>query len=359
MTLPKPISNQTPRIIDANLNRIGEGLRLLEDIARLLLNDAVLTQQLKTMRHDILESDWAFQQQLLQSRNSEGDVGINLEVPGEERQRELPITVVANSRRVQESLRTLEELAKIPGTKLDSEKFKKARFDLYAIEQRLLSRLLRQDKAKHLPGLYVIIDTQALKGRSPIEAASQAIHGGARTIQLRDKLGNTRELLPVARQLKSLCAEHHVLFIANDYLDLALATDADGLHLGQDDLPVPIARKLLPIDKILGCSTTSVDQAVTAESEGADYIAVGSIYPTPSKETAKVVGLERLRQIRQAITLPIVAIGGITKDNAAEVIAAGADSVAVISAILQTEDIEKATRELAEALRYKDEKTDQ
>ena len=350
MASPESISNQTLRIIDANLNRIGEGLRLLEDLARLMLNDAVLTQQLKAMRHKLLESDWSFQQQLLQSRNSEGDVGIALEVPGEEKERGLPITVVANSRRVQESLRTLEELAKIPGTRLDSEKFQQARFSLYTIEQKLLSRLLRQDKVKRLPGLYVIIDIQALKGRNPIEAASQAIHGGAKTIQLRDKLGKKKELLPIAQQLKSLCAEHHVIFIVNDYLDLALATDADGLHLGQNDLPIPVARKLLPIDKILGCSTTSVEQAITAQSEGADYIAVGSIYPTPSKETAKVIGVERLRQIRQAVSLPLVAIGGITKDNATEVMAAGADSVAVISAILQAEDIEKATREIVATL---------
>jgi len=350
-------SNQTLRVIDANLNRISEGLRLLEDIARLLLNDAALTQQLKNMRHDILRSDWSFQQQLIQSRNSAGDVGVNMEVPGEEKQRELPTVIVANSRRVQESLRTLEELAKIPGSELDSEKFKQARFDLYTIEQALLSRLVRRDKIKRLGGLYAIIDTQALKGRSPIEAASQVVRGGARTIQLRDKLQSKRELLSTAQQLKSLCAEHKVLFIINDYLDLALAADADGLHLGQNDLPLPVARKLLPIDKILGCSTTSVEQAVAAQSEGADYIAVGSIYPTSFKETAVVVGIERLRQVRQAVKVPLVAIGGINRDNAAEVMAAGADSIAMISAILQAEDIEMATRDIVKILQHEDEQT--
>ena len=349
MTPPEAIPGQTLRIIDANLNRIGEGLRLLEDLARLLLNDTSLTQQLKTMRHEILKGDWPFHQQLLQARNSEGDIGITLEVPGEEKQRELPIMVVANARRVQESLRIMEELAKIPGTipKLDPEKFKQARFNLYTIEQALLSKLLRQDKTKRLSGLYAIIDTQALKGHSQIEVVSQVIYGGAKTIQLRDKLRNKKELLPIAQQLRNLCAEHNVLFIVNDYLDLAIAADADGLHLGQDDLPVKVARKLLPIDKILGGSTTSVDQAMTAQSEGADYIAVGSIYPTTSKETARVIGLETLRQIRQAVTLPLVAIGGINKDNAGEVMAAGADSVAVISAILEAEDTKEAARQIA------------
>ena len=358
MTSPEAMPEQALRLIDANLNRTGEGLRLLEDVARLLLDDAVLTEQLKAMRHGILESDWPFQQQLLQARDSENDVGIDIDVPEKEKHRKLPITAVANSRRVQESLRTLEELAKLPGTPLNPEKLKQARFDLYTIERKLLSRLLRQDKVRQLPGLYVIIDTQALKGRSLIEAASQAIHGGARTIQLRDKQSNMKELLPVAMQLRGLCTEHNVLYIINDHLDLALAADADGLHLGQDDLPVAIARKLLPIDKILGCSTTSVDKAIAAQSDGADYIAVGSIYPTSSKETATVVGLERLHQIRQAVTLPLVAIGGINKENAAEVMAAGADSLAVISAILHAEDIETATKELLETLQRKNEPID-
>ena len=349
MTSSEAISRQALRIIDANLNRIGEGLRLLEDVARLMLNDTTLTQQLKTMRHEILKSDLPLHRQLLQARNSTGDVGIDIEVKGEENKRELPITIVANSRRAQESLRVLEELAKVPGItpELDPEKFKRARFDLYTIEQALLSKVLRQDKIKRLTGLYATIDTPSLKRRSHTKAASQAIRGRARIIQLRDKLSSKKELLPIARQLRNLCVEHNVLFIINDYLDLALATEADGLHLGQDDLPVKEARRLLPIDKLLGCSTTSVEQAIAAEADGADYIAVGSIYPTPTKETATVVGLKTLRQIRKAVHLPLVAIGGINKDNAGEVMAAGADSVAVISAILSAKNIEEAARHIA------------
>jgi len=343
------MSRQRLRIIDANLNRAGEGLHLLEDIARLMLNDAGLTQQLKTIRHEILEVDWSFNQQLIQSRNSEGDVGIEIEAPGEER--ELPITVVANARRVQESLRILEELSKIPGTtpKLDPEKFKQARFALYTIEQKLLSKLLRRDKVKHLTGLYAIIDSQALGVRSHIEVAKELIRGGAKIIQLRDKLRSKSELLPITQELKELCSKHGVLFIVNDYLGLVLAVGADGLHLGQKDFPISVARRLLPIDKIIGCSVNTVDQATAAESDGADYIAVGSIYPTSSKEGARVVGVEVLRQIKQAVSLPLVAIGGINKDNVAEVLAAGADSVAVISAILNAEDVKEATRQIVAA----------
>lgn len=356
MNSPEAVSGRTLRIIDASLNRVGEGLRLLEEIARFLLNDAALTQQLKTMRHELIRGDRSFHQQLLQSRNSEGDVGVDIKVPGEEKERELPTVLVANARRVQESLRALEELAKVPGTiaKLDPEKFKQARFNLYTIEQKLLSKLLRQDKLEHISGLYVIIDTQALKGRRHIEVASQVIRGGARVIQLRDKTLSKRELLPIAQQLKNLCAEYGVLFIMNDFLDVALDTDADGLHLGQEDLPVKVARKLLPLGKIIGCSTTTVEQAVTAQSDGADYIAVGAIYPTSSKTLtitpAQVVGLETLRQVRQAVTLPLVAIGGITKDNASEVVTAGADSVAIINAVLGAKSPEDASRQIVDSL---------
>jgi len=205
---------------------------------------------------------------------------------------------------------------------------------------------LRRDKTGRLTGLYAIIDSQKLGGRSHIEVASQLIRGGAKVVQLRDKVHDKSELLTIAKQLKKLCSEHSVLFIMNDYLDIALATGADGLHLGQKDLPIKEARKLLPIDIILGYSVNTLDQAKAAESGGADYIAVGSIYPTSSKEGARVVGLERLRKIRGAVSLPLVAIGGISKDNVAEVAAAGADAVAVISAILQPKDIEKAAQEI-------------
>jgi thiamine-phosphate diphosphorylase len=256
--------------------------------------------------------------------------------------------VVANARRVQEALRILEELAKIPGAtpQLDPEKFKQARFVLYTIEQELLSRLSRQDKTRRLAGLYAIIDSQALGERNHLKVADQLIRGGAKTIQLRDKLSSKDELLTIAQQMSKLCSQHDVLFIINDHLDIALAAGADGLHLGQKDLPVKEARRLLPIDRILGCSVTTVDQATAAESDGADYLAVGSIYPTLSKETAIVVGLERLRQIGQAVSLPLIAIGGINRDNVTDVVAAGADAVAIISAILEAKNIEEAARQV-------------
>ena len=352
------MSDGTLRIIDANLNRIGEGLRLLEEVTRLLLNDVELTQQLKTMRHELLREDISLTRQLLQARNAENDVGTNLQVPGEDKAQQLPLIVVANAKRVQESLRTLEELTKIPGTEpeLNSEKFKQARFTLYTIEQKLVARLLRRDKLERLHGLYVIIDTEALKGRKHVEVARQAIQGGATIIQLRDKISNRKELLPIARQLRTLCAEHNVLFIIDDYLDIALETDADGLHVGQEDLPIKIARKWLPADKILGGSAETVELALAAQSDGADYIGVGAIYPTLSKAKTVVVGLDRLRHIKQALSLPLVGIGGINKDNAADVISAGAVAVAIISAVLGAQSPEEAARQIVAKLEAKSER---
>ncbi|MFC1903635.1 thiamine-phosphate pyrophosphorylase [Chloroflexota bacterium] len=142
------MSNQALRIIDANLNRIGEGLRVLEDIARLLLDDTALSQQLKDMRHQMVRVELSLEQQFLEARDSEGDVGINLEVSGEKKYKDVPATVVANARRVQEAMRVMEELAKNPGVPLESDKFKQARFSLYTIEKELFAKLMRRGKAR-------------------------------------------------------------------------------------------------------------------------------------------------------------------------------------------------------------------
>lgn len=349
MSSPDAVPQQVLRIVDASLNRVAEGLRVLEDVARLGLDDDALTAELKSLRHDLVRGDRRLLGGLLSARDSAADVGVDIDVPGGAGQRDIEMTVVANARRAQESLRTLEELAKLSGfPALDSEKFKHGRFRLYEIEKDLVGRVSRRDKARRVRGLYVLIDTAALVGRGHLEVARQALRGGARVIQLRDKTTPKADLLELARQLAELCAEHGALFIMNDYLDIAVAGGADGLHLGPNDLPVAAARKLVPIDMILGRSTTSPELAAAAEADGVDYIAVGSMFPTPSKETAVVIGPETLARVREMTSLPLVAIGGIDADNAAEVIAAGADAVAVISAVVSAPDVEAASRRIAE-----------
>jgi len=336
------------RILDANLNRIGEGLRLLEDISRFTLNDSDLSEQLKALRHELLPKERSFQEKLLNARQAEEDVGASLEVDSEGERPDVISLVRANSSRVQQSLRVLEEITKIPGQDfgLDWEKLKKARFMLYDLEQRIFLKLSRYDKTKKIAGLYLILDAQALAGRSEVEAARQAIQGGANVIQLRDKIRPKGKLVPLAQELQKVCTESNVLFIVNDHLDVALASDAHGLHLGQEDLPLPIARGLLPVDRILGSSTATLDEALQAQGQGADYVAVGSIYSTPSKPGTRLAGLDTLRQVKERVSVPVVAIGGINEDNVAEVINAGADAVAVISAVLGANDVKEASRRL-------------
>ena len=171
-------------------------------------------------------------------------------------------------------------------------------------------------------------------------------------IQLRDKRAGPRQLLPQAREMARLCRDRGVRFIVNDRLDLALAADADGVHLGQDDLPPRAARKLLGSRKILGISTHSLEQAVRAAENGADYLGIGPIFATATKSTGyEPVGCEMIRQLRSRIDLPLLAIGGITLDNVGEVIRAGATGAAVISAIIGSDDIARATEAFLAVIR--------
>lgn len=204
----------------------------------------------------------------------------------------------------------------------------------------------------NLPGeLYVILDRAASHGRDLREILDAVIAGGCRMVQLREKEWPTRQLLPLAQELRARARDAGVTFIVNDRLDLALAIDADGLHVGQDDLPAPIARRLLKPGMILGVSSHSLAQARQAQADGADYIAVGSIYPTGTKPEFQLVGLALLREVRPHIRAPLVAIGGITADNVGEVVRAGADGVAVISAVSGAPDPAQAAWELITRIR--------
>jgi len=345
------LSNDQFRIIDANINRLGEGLRVLEEVARMTLNDPVLTQKLKDMRHKAVKINAELYQELLSSRDAAGDIGSSMEVAGESDSRDVKGIIAANAKRAQESLRVLEEMAKIPSLNLHSEQYREARFELYTIEKELVARILRKAKMERLKGLYVIIDTEWLKGRKPAEIAGQAIKGGASIIQLRCKERSHREFLNMGMELKEVCHEKGVMFIVNDSLEVALATKADGLHIGQEDIPVLEAKKLLPIDMLLGCSVRTVDEAKKAQKDGADYLGVGAIFATATKESYQVVGLKRIEQIKKAVALPIVAIGGINKENINEVMEAGADAAAVISAVMGRDDVQKTTRELVNIIR--------
>ena len=333
------------RIIDANINRTGEGLRVLEEFARMTLDNAPLTQQLKELRHKLLHNTTHIQSELMNARDADIDVGSTMEVAGESKEKAPAEIVIANSRRVQESLRVLEELAKAPEVKLDSEVYRQSRFAIYTIEKELLGKLLRQDIINKIKGLYVIIDTAWLRGRTSEELTLKAIAGGAKTIQLRQKTGTKQDFLTTARSLKGICAAEGVPLIINDSLEIALACKADGVHLGQEDLPADSARSLMPIDMVLGVSVRSANEAQKALEDGADYVGAGAIFKTDTKDSS-ALGLAELKAIQQSVKLPVVAIGGINKDNIKSVFDAGACAAAVISAALGADDVKKAVREL-------------
>jgi thiamine-phosphate pyrophosphorylase len=201
------------------------------------------------------------------------------------------------------------------------------------------------------PSLYVILDRAAAGGRDLVDILDATIAGGCRMVQLREKKWPSGRLLPVAERLRARCRASGVTFIVNDRVDLALALAADGVHLGQDDLPPRLARPLLRTGMLLGLSTHSVEQARAAQAAGADYVAVGAMFPTATKPDFELVGPDLVRKLRDEIRAPLVGIGGITPENVGDVIRAGAAGVSVISAVCAAADPERATRRFLEAIR--------
>jgi thiamine-phosphate pyrophosphorylase len=196
-------------------------------------------------------------------------------------------------------------------------------------------------------GLYVITDEGIAHGISHVEIARKVAEGGADIIQLRDKARTSKDLLSIAIQIREIAHAASASFIVNDRLDLALASDADGVHLGHEDLPVAFARRISPRAFVIGTSVRTVQEALIAETEGADYVALSPIFDTSTKPDAGPGnGLQRLKEIKSAISIPVIAIGGINKGNVGQVMGTGADGVAVISAIVGHKDIVKATAEM-------------
>ena len=203
-------------------------------------------------------------------------------------------------------------------------------------------------------GLYVIIDPAACRDRSPVTVALLALEGGASVVQWRDKVRGKGDQLEDARAIAELCREHGAGFIVNDHADLALAVEADGVHLGPHDLPVRDVRSIVRGDMIVGASTNNAEEARAAVSAGATYVAVGSIFPTASKGDTRPADLDRIREVTAALDVPVVAIGGINASNIARVVEAGADAAAVISAVCAADDPRDAARELAVAFPSRD-----
>lgn len=199
--------------------------------------------------------------------------------------------------------------------------------------------------------LYVVMDRRLSNGLGPGEVASRAVQGGADAIQLREKGLSDKELYHAALEVRTATLGTGTAFIVNDRIDVALAAGADGVHLGQDDLPLEAARRLAPSSFVIGVSVSSVDEAVRAQSGGADYVALGPLFPTRSKDDAgPAVGLQRLREMRSMVTVPLIGIGGIGLHNVSDVIASGADGAAVVSAVVGQPDITSSVRSLKDRI---------
>ena len=231
--------------------------------------------------------------------------------------------------------------------------------DFAEVLSQLLSELasqlgaeLRRRKADQVRGLYVIIDPEVTGGREPMEIARGAVRGGAKMLQLRDKLRDKGEILPLARDLQTLCEANDVLLIVNDHVDLAAAVGSGGVHVGQTDLPVAQARQVLDPGQVLGRSNREIDLLVESQEMGADHVAFGAIYQTTTKSGGRgPQGPERLIEARAVTHVPLVAIGGINAENVAPVIEYGADAVCVTAAVGLAPEPEAAAARLVEAIR--------
>jgi thiamine-phosphate pyrophosphorylase len=336
------------RILDAGANRAREALRVLEDYCRFALDDRFLSGQLKQLRHDLVEalSDLA-PDLLLAARETQRDVGTTLWTERERHRFGLAEVVRANVKRLQEALRSLEEFSKISRPEL-GQLLEQLRYRSYTLERALFREgAARQRLAE--ARLYVLA-TGALCRAALDWTVQEAIAGGAQMIQLREKQLNDRALLDRARQVRRWTKEAGVLFIVNDRVDIARLSEADGVHLGQDDLPIKVARRLLGPDALIGVSTHNLEQVRQAILDGASYLGVGPTFPSGTKDFEEFPGLEFVRQVAAETSLPAFVLGGVNLERLGEVIAAGGKRVAVSQAICQAEDPRAAAAALRQAL---------
>ena len=329
------------RILDANLDRAREGLRIIEEWCRFGLNNQQLAQECKQLRQELAQ--W-HSLELRQARDTPADVGTELSHPQEEHRDSLNSLLQANICRIQEALRVLEEYGKLYQPQM-SLMCKQIRYRVYTLE----SNLLNSDRASKLKNTALYLITSP--SENLLEIVDEALQGGVSLVQYRDKeIEDDNIRLAQAQQICQLCHKYNALFIVNDRVDLVVAVGADGVHLGQQDIPISLARHILGPQKIIGRSTTNPEEMQNAIAEGADYIGVGPVFATPTKPTKAAAGFEYVRYAANNSPIPWFAIGGIDLDNLPSVLEAGAQRVAVVRAIMQAEQPALVTRQLLNIL---------
>lgn len=338
--------NNTYRIIDANANRVCEGLRVIEDWLRFVAENQELTAEVKAMRHTIRDTLRELDGKMLLKRAASTDVGLAVSqaetAPGKEQ------LLPANFKRVQEGLRVIEESLKLLQYPSLAKAVERCRFHTYTLEQLVQPLTAMAKKRQALAtDLYGLTAREFSRGRSNVEMVRAMIDGGIRLIQYREKDLTPKEKLKECDTIRHLTREAGVTFIVNDHPDLALLVEADGIHLGQDDLDPVRVRRLVGPEPIIGLSTHSPQQGRAALTQQVDYIGVGPIFPTfTKKDVCPPVGLEYLDYAVENIPLPFVAIGGIKEHNLRQVLQRGAKLVALVTEITGAENIPQKIKTL-------------
>src|SRR5262245_52111630 len=340
------------RSIDANLNRAAEGLRVVEDLCRFHWELAGMAGELKGLRHELLNvflPGPGSRGRLSSGRDSEEDVGREIAVASPRPDAEA--VAVRNLQRAKEAFRVLEEVGRIRDTALAA-RVSALRYRLYSIEKGILALCSRRPDAMARAHLCLLASRERL-GIPLLEAVRAAIAGGVDAVQLREKGAPDREVLEIGRALREATAREGIPFIVNDRPDLAVILGADGVHVGQDDVPVTAARGILGDGRLVGVSTHAADQARRAERDGADYLGAGPAFATTTKQVGAPLGPEGVAAILRATDLPAFAIGGISPQNIGSLAAAGVRRVAVASGILLAGgpgEIREAARAIRSAL---------
>lgn len=349
-TITRDQTTEIYRTIDAAANRVREGLRVVEDYVRFVLSDRIINQELKSCRHLLSQVLSQLNNEVLvRCRNTLGDTGTSASTPHEHQRSSLQSLTAANMKRVQEGLRTLEEFLKLiqPDASASSA-IEQIRYQSYTIEKAIATTVAANNV---LAGrvLYMLV-TEKVCQRPWKDVVIDALAGGVGIVQLREKALPDEEIVRRGRWLRHETEKSGALFIMNDRPDLAAATDADGVHIGQSEVSVAAARQVLGPTGLIGVSTHNTDQARAAVLDGADYLGVGPVFPTNTKEFEEYAELAYVTQIAQCTSLPWFAIGGINGANVSQAMSAGATRIAVSAAICGSSNVEKSAKLLVNTL---------
>ncbi len=333
------------RVIDANANRAREALRVMEDCARFVLDDRDLCARLKRSRHDLASALGALSGSAIGERDTPGDVGTDVQTEREYSRSSMRDVALAAGKRLSEALRSIEEASKTIDSRA-AERFERLRYEAYDLDRVLV---LAMGTGRQAQWRLCVLVTESLCTHHPwLDVARMAIEGGADCIQLREPDLDDRELLERAHRLVDLARPRGCAVVINNRPDIALLAKADGVHVGQGDLRVEDVRRIAGFDLLVGVSTSRIEEAERAMRDGADSCGVGPMFPTTTKHKDRIAGPEYMREYAaHDPSLPAhLAIGGMTPQNAGEVIDAGAVGIAVSSCVCGAEDPAEAARSL-------------